>query len=200
MNLGPKPGPGTELALGRQQDDHFDLVAVVRQRYGVVVGPLCVGQRRRLVHHRRRYRAAVEKVKGAVPRGTRIERPGPGRVEIHCVGQDQPGRSIQDAGRDQFLDPVLGLLADPVVDRFASFLLPGKVQAPHLGAIVGGQEIEELGLELIVLLAPQGIRDVQPEALPIGAARALAAPVELLIESVKGRMQLRLQGPRAPQV
>jgi len=114
----------------------------------------------------------------------------PGGVKVDRIYQYEPGPRIDSALGDQILDLALRLVADPVVDGFAGFFWCAcKVQEPQPGTIVFRQEVEKHGEELIVLLAPDGIGDAQPETLCILAFGASTATRQLDVQGVEGRMQ-----------
>ena len=69
-------------------------------------------------------------------------------VEVNRVGQHEPRQRRDHASRNQILNPAFRLVADPIVnDEAASLWCPVEIQESQPGAVVLGQDIEELGQE-----------------------------------------------------
>ena len=82
------------------------------------------------------------------------------------------------------------LVGDPVVDREPRLLrCIYEVQRPHTGPIALRQHIEERLKELIVLLAPERVDNVQPEPCFIPALCPSLARGELEVQVVERGMQ-----------
>ena len=84
----------------------------------------------------------------------------PAGFEVDGVGQHQPGRCVEHAGRNQILDFVFGLLFDPGIDRLArAFRIVFEIHLLESGAVIGLQQAHEIGKKTITLLPPKGVGD-----------------------------------------
>ncbi len=173
LELGEPPRVGNH-------DDHGKLFAVVRQLDGDEAVALHAPKRPVLTHERHHRRTAVKKGKLAVVGQVLGKRRQPGRVEVDGVGEDQPRQFGDRPLRDEILDLALGRAAHPVVDRKAGrFGRDLEIHEPHAGIVVFGQGGEVRLEEGVAGLPPDRIRDVQPEALAVGALGPLPAAREL---------------------
>ena len=174
-------------------------MAGVGQGYGLVVFAFSVAELAGLAHHWRPDAAAVGAVEVVVPGGgfPKVVILGPLAFEIDGVGDEHCGANVirrRAGGEGAFVDDggdfALGLVAGPPVDVGGGLLFPGfvgKVGALRVGAVVGGDEVEELLAEGVAFLAPEGVGDVQLRQVDGGVRPAAGS--QFLVKGVEGGMQ-----------
>ena len=147
-----------------------------------------------LGHHRNGDLAAIQQGEGGVPGRIPAELAGPVRLEVDRIAQHQTGQRIDRTQRDDIVDPICGLLADPLVnDPARPFRVRAKIQQVHGRAIVLGQQVQVATQEGKPVLPPEGVGDAELEAFVCGDALGLALPFELQRQLVEGRVELVLR-------
>ena len=143
-----------------------------------------------MFHHRHSDPAAVEQVEGPVRGQVLFEGSGPSDIEVDGVGEHKLGQLINNTLRNQVFYPVFRLVADPAVDSDTGcFRVAREIEKPQASTVVLIQGVEEFGEESAPLLAPDGVNDVQPEALSVLALGPLTPLGEFQIQAVEGGMQ-----------
>ncbi len=177
-------------ALVGKQDEHGKLPAGIRKFHRAVSPAGHRAQGSLPVHHRHVNRRPIPQPEGARQGGFRFEGMLPRGVEIHRVGQHQPGERIQHALRDDVFYFLVGRLADPFVD-----LLPGGfgvlfiIHQAHAGGVVDGQGIQKILLEGEPGLTPQRVGHVQLEYLIRFQILHLGAALQLKRQFIERRVQ-----------
>src|SRR5262249_62288605 len=101
----------------------------------------------------------------------------PVALEIDGVGQCKPTAIVEDAWRNQVLDPGLRPLLDPGVDAPSSLLrFPGEIHRGELCTVAVAGDRQEIGVEVIASLAPEPIGQAQA-VLPLGPG-VIQAPLD----------------------
>ena len=171
----------------------------VGQGYGLVVVAFGVAELAGLAHHWRQDAGVVGAVEVVILGGVflKVVILGPLAFEIDGAGDEHCGAGVGGrlaGGEGVFVDDggdfAIGLRAGPLVDvgggpGFAVVI--GKVGALEVGAVVGGEPVEELRAEGVAFLAPEGVGDVQFRQVDGGVGAA--AGCQFLVEGVEGGMQ-----------
>ena len=154
--------------LVRQQDGHGDLAALVQQLHGLIPRAAHVTEAPLLAHHRRFNLAPTQRVERKRRRRALVEGQLPRCLEVDGVGEHQPCQGINRSGRNQARDAALRLTGDPLVNADARLLRgAAKVRSLHVAPVLLRQDVQEGGQERVVLLAPDGVRDTQTEAIAV---------------------------------
>ena len=165
-------GEVAEPVGGGQDYQHRQLMTGVGQGYGLVVVAFCVAELAGLMHHWRQDGGVVGTVEVVVlgVGFVKVVVLGPLAFEIDGAGDEHCGAGVggRPAGgegvfADDSRDFAIGLRAGPLIDvggglGFAGIV--GKVGALEVGAVVGGEPVEELLVEGVAFLAPEGVGDV----------------------------------------